>query len=118
MKEHGEAEARSPNLAFLFRSPFRYYNDPTNRDSVSGWLVSQRRSGNVDAEDYITVADRAKDMIKTGGENVAVREAEETINRLPAVSKVAVIGLPDSCWIEAITAFILVKTWRDCGSCD
>jgi fatty-acyl-CoA synthase len=47
------------------------------------------------------VVDRKKDMIKTGGENVASREVEEMIYRLPAVSEVAVIGLPDPKWVEA-----------------
>ncbi|MBU4323671.1 MAG: acyl-CoA synthetase, partial [Gammaproteobacteria bacterium] len=49
------------------------------------------------------------DMIKTGGENVASREVEEMIYRLPAVSEVAVIGLPDPKWVEAVTAVIVVK---------
>ena len=48
-------------------------------------------------------------MIKTGGENVASREVEEMIYRLPAVSEVAVIGLPDPRWIEAVTAIVVVK---------
>ena len=48
-------------------------------------------------------------MIKTGGENVASREVEEMIYRLPAVSEVAVIGLPDAKWVEAVTAVIVVK---------
>jgi fatty-acyl-CoA synthase len=55
------------------------------------------------------VVDRKKDMIKTGGENVASREVEEMIYRLPAVSEVAVIGLPDAKWVEAVTAVIVVK---------
>jgi fatty-acyl-CoA synthase len=50
-----------------------------------------------------------KDMIKTGGENVASREVEEMIYRMPEVSEVAVIGLPDPRWIEAVTAIIVVK---------
>ena len=49
-------------------------------------------------------------MIKTGGENVASREVEETIYRLPAVSEVAVVGLPDPRWIEAVTAIVVVKS--------
>jgi fatty-acyl-CoA synthase len=48
-------------------------------------------------------------MIKTGGENVASREVEETIYRLPQVSEVAVIGLPDARWIEAVTAIVVIK---------
>ena len=48
-------------------------------------------------------------MIKTGGENVASREVEEMIYRLPQVSEVAVIGLPDPRWVEAVTAVVVVK---------
>ena len=48
-------------------------------------------------------------MIKTGGENVASREVEEMIYRLPGVSEVAVVGLPDPRWIEAVTAIVVVK---------
>jgi fatty-acyl-CoA synthase len=48
-------------------------------------------------------------MIKTGGENVASREVEEMIYRLPQVSEVAVVGLPDPRWIEAVTAIVVVK---------
>ena len=48
-------------------------------------------------------------MIKTGGENVASREVEEMIYRLPGVSEVAVIGLPHPYWIEAVTAVVVCK---------
>ncbi|MEX1165592.1 MAG: hypothetical protein WEK74_01750, partial [Hydrogenophaga sp.] len=47
--------------------------------------------------------------VKTGGENVASREVEEMIYRLGAVSEVAVVGLPDPKWVEAVTAVIVVK---------
>ena len=55
------------------------------------------------------MVDRKKDMIKTGGENVASREVEEMIYRLSTVSEVAVIGLPDPKWVEAVTAVIVLK---------
>ena len=51
-------------------------------------------------------------MIKTGGENVASREVEEMIYRLSEVSEVAVIGLPDPRWVEAVTAVIVLKVGR------
>lgn len=58
------------------------------------------------------------DLEKTGGENVASREVEELIYRLPAVSEVAVIGLPDPKWVEAVTAVIVVKAVIDRGRGD
>ena len=60
---------------------------------AGGWFHSGDLA-TIDADGYITVVDRKKDMIKTGGENVASREVE-AIYRLPEVSEVAVIGLPD-----------------------
>jgi len=63
----------------------------------------------MDDEGYMTVVDRKKDMIKTGGENVASREVEEALYRIAGVSEVAVIGLPDPRWIEAVTAVIVPK---------
>jgi fatty-acyl-CoA synthase len=101
----GEIVHRSPHLLS------GYYNDPAKTETAffGGWFHSGDLA-TVDAEGYITVVDRVKDMIKTGGENVASREVEETIYRLPEVSEVAVIGLPDSRWIEAVTAIIVVKS--------
>jgi len=48
-------------------------------------------------------------MIKSGGENVASREVEEMIYKLPQVSEVAVIGVPDAKWVEAVAAVVVVK---------
>jgi fatty-acyl-CoA synthase len=102
--EVGEIVHRSPHLLS------GYYNDPIRTAAAfsGGWFHSGDLA-TVDAEGYITVVDRVKDMIKTGGENVASREVEEMIYRLPAVSEVAVIGLPDPRWIEAVTAIVVVK---------
>jgi fatty-acyl-CoA synthase len=56
-----------------------------------------------------SMVDRKKDMIKTGGENVASREVEEAIYRLPQVSEVAVVGLPHPRWVEAVVAIVVRK---------
>jgi fatty-acyl-CoA synthase len=103
--EVGEIVHRSPHLLS------GYYNDPVKTAAAfnGGWFHSGDLA-TVDAEGYITVVDRVKDMIKTGGENVASREVEEVIYRLPAVSEVAVIGLPDPRWIEAVTAIVVIKS--------
>jgi fatty-acyl-CoA synthase len=53
--------------------------------------------------------DRKKDMIKTGGENVASREVEEAIYLLEGVAEVAVFGIPHPHWIEAVTAVVVPK---------
>jgi fatty-acyl-CoA synthase len=101
----GEIVHRSPQLMS------GYHNDPAKTAIAfsEGWFHSGDLA-TIDDDGYITVVDRVKDMIKTGGENVASREVEETIYRLPAVSEVAVVGLPDARWIEAVTAVVVVKS--------
>src|SRR5690606_12107479 len=63
----------------------------------------------MDEEGFISIVDRKKNMIKTGGHSVFSMEVEDTILRLPQVSEVAVIGLPDADLMEAVTAVIVVK---------
>jgi fatty-acyl-CoA synthase len=102
--EVGEIVHRSPHLML------GYLNDPERTAAAfeGGWFHSGDLAV-IDDEGYISVVDRKKDMIKTGGENVASREVEEMIYRLPAVSEVAVVGLPDAKWIEAVTAIVVLK---------
>ena len=102
--EVGEIVHRSPHLML------GYLNDAAKTDAAftGGWFHSGDLA-TIDEEGYITVVDRKKDMIKSGGENVASREVEEMIYRLPQVSEVAVIGLPDAKWVEAVTAVIVLK---------
>ena len=103
--EVGEIVHRSPHLML------GYFNDPERtRAAIEGDWFHSGDLATIDEEGYITVVDRKKDMIKTGGENVASREVEEMIYRLGGVSEVAVIGLPDAKWVEAVTAVIVVKT--------
>ena len=106
--EVGEIVHRSPHLML------GYFNDPerTAASFEGDWFHSGDLAV-IDLEGFITVVDRKKDMIKTGGENVASREVEEMIYRLGAVSEVAVIGLPDPKWVEAVTAVIVVKAGHD-----
>ncbi|MDQ0189486.1 acyl-CoA synthetase (AMP-forming)/AMP-acid ligase II [Alicyclobacillus cycloheptanicus] len=87
-----------------------YLDDPERTEAAyqDGWFHSGDL-GVMDEEGYITVIDRKKDMIKTGGVNVSSREVEEAIYLYPAVSEVAVIGVPDSYWIEAVTAIVVPK---------
>jgi fatty-acyl-CoA synthase len=103
--EVGEIVHRSPHL---MRGYF-HDDDRTAAAFEGGWFHSGDLAV-VDDEGYITVVDRKKDMIKTGGENVASREVEEAIYRLPQVSEVAVIGVPHPRWVEAVVAVVVVKS--------
>jgi len=102
--EVGEIVHRSPQLL----TGYFHDEERTAAAFAGGWFHSGDLA-TIDEEGYITVVDRKKDMIKTGGENVASREVEEMIYRLPAVSEVAVVGLPHPYWIEAVTAIVVPK---------
>jgi len=102
--EVGEIVHRSPHLMSGYLDDL----EKTAAAFAGGWFHSGDLA-TLDAEGYLTVVDRKKDMIKTGGENVASREVEEALYRLDGVSEVAVIGLPDPKWVEAVTAVIVPK---------
>lgn len=100
----GEVVHRSPQLLM------RYYRDP-EKTAVAfegGWFHSGDLAV-MDDEGYITIVDRKKDMINSGGENVASREVEETIYRHSGVDEVAVVGLPDAKWVERVCAAVVLK---------
>ena len=102
--EVGEIVHRSPQLL----SGYFHDDERTAAAFAGGWFHSGDLA-TIDDEGFITVVDRKKDMIKTGGENVASREVEECIYRLDGVSEVAVIGLPHPTWVEAVTAVVVAK---------
>ncbi len=102
--EMGEIVHRSPQLMS------GYWNKPeeTAAAFADGWF----RSGDVgylDEAGYLYITDRIKDIIKTGGVVVSSREVEECLYLHPAVAEVAVIGLADPRWIEAVTAVVCLK---------
>ena len=102
--EVGEIVHRSPHLMLGY-----YHDEARTADAFEGDWFHSGDLGVLDEEGYLAVVDRKKDMIKSGGENVASREVEEMIYRIAEVSEVAVVGLPDPRWIEAVTAIIVVK---------
>jgi acyl-CoA synthetase (AMP-forming)/AMP-acid ligase II len=73
-----------------------------------GWLHTGDR-GSLDASGRLTVEGRLKNLIVTGGENVAAEEVERVLCDHPAVTDAAVIGLPDPEWGEAVTAFVVLN---------
>jgi len=87
-----------------------YWRNPqaTAETLRGGWLHTGDL-GMMDEKGYVYILDRAKDMIISGGENIYSREIEDVILRHPAVHEVAVIGVPDEVWGEAIKAIVALR---------
>ncbi len=85
-----------------------YWNNhqATLETIVDGWLHTGDL-GEVDADGFIYVKDRAKDMIVSGGENIYSREVEEALLQHPEVADVAVVGAPDDRWGEIVMAYVV-----------
>ncbi|MFE3518029.1 acyl-CoA synthetase [Streptomyces sp. NPDC059166] len=111
--EQGEEVADGTPGEVVYRSPQLcqgYWDKPEETAEAfrDGWF----HSGDLavrDSEGYLTVVDRVKDVINSGGVLVASRQVEDTLYTHPAVAEVAVVGLPDDRWIEAVTAFVVLR---------
>jgi fatty-acyl-CoA synthase len=103
-KSVGEICARG-NVVFA-----GYWKQPeeTAKSIVDGWFHTGD-IGTIDDQNYVTILDRKKDIIITGGENVASIEIEKAIYDHPAVLECAVIAVPDEKWGEAPAALIVLK---------
>jgi o-succinylbenzoate---CoA ligase len=100
ISEAGEILARGPMVS------------PGALDPQDGWLHTGDR-GRLDADGYLWVEGRLKDVIVSGGENVACAEVERVLEEHPAVVEAAVVGLPDPEWGEVVTAFVVVNGSAD-----
>jgi len=87
-----------------------YWNRPeeTAKAIVDGWMHTGD-GGYMDADGFVYVVDRIKDMIITGGENVYSTEVENVVAQCPGVLQCAVIGIPHPQWGEAVHAVVVVK---------
>jgi acyl-CoA synthetase (AMP-forming)/AMP-acid ligase II len=83
--------------------------DATAKAMRSGWLHTGD-VGSLDAQGFLTIRDRSKDMIISGGANIYPREIEEVLLRHPAVAECSVVGRPHSEWGEEVVAFIVKKS--------
>ncbi|MDF0530331.1 long-chain fatty acid--CoA ligase [Tsukamurella sp. 8F] len=103
--ERGEVCVRGPQVTA------GYWNRPDATEAAidsDGWFHTGD-VGQADDDGYVTVVDRVKDMVITGGENVYPAEVESVLYRHPAVAEVAVIGTPDEKWGESVTAVVALK---------
>jgi long-chain acyl-CoA synthetase len=85
-----------------------YWRNPeaTAKTIRDGWLWTGDL-GKMDADGYVTMQDRSKDMIISGGSNIYPREVEEVLLSHPQVHEVAVVGQPDAEWGEVVVAFVV-----------
>jgi acyl-CoA synthetase (AMP-forming)/AMP-acid ligase II len=101
--EQGEVLARS-NVVLE-----GYWEQPEESAEAlrDGWFHTGD-GGSIDDEHHLTIADRKKDVIITGGENVSSIEVEDALFSHPAVAEVAVIGVPDERWGETVKALVVL----------
>ena len=91
-----------------------YWEQPeaTAAAIVDGWFHTGD-GGSIDDDGYVTISDRKKDVIISGGENVSSIEVEDAIFQHPDVTEVAVIGIPDEKWGELVTALVVMTPGSD-----
>jgi acyl-CoA synthetase (AMP-forming)/AMP-acid ligase II len=106
--DDGEILVRAPQVTA------GYWDDPEATAAAiepDGWFHTGD-VGRLDDDGLLTILDRKKDVIVTGGENVSSREVEDVLHALPAIADVAVVGVPDATWGENVCA-VVVR--RDAG---
>ena len=111
--DQGELLARSNHVLA------RYWEDPGATDAAirDGWLHTGDGAV-MDDEHHVTITDRKKDVIVTGGENVSSIEVEDHLRSHPDVVDVAVIGVPHERWGETVKALVVLREGSDAGEAD
>lgn len=109
----GEIAVRGPQVSA------GYWDDQQASDTSrrAGWFLTGD-IGRRDAEGFLYVVDRKKDIIVTGGENVSSREVEDALHLHAAVREVAVVGEPDARWGENVCAFVALRDGAAAGEAE
>jgi acyl-CoA synthetase (AMP-forming)/AMP-acid ligase II len=113
LSDTGEVCVRSP---FLMDG---YFDNPeaTAEALRDGWYHTGDL-GALDADGYLSIVGRARDVIRSGGETVSPVEVEQVLLSHPAFAEVAVVGLPDVSWGEVVTACVVVRPGTDAPDVD
>ncbi len=82
-------------------------DDKATRETLRGGWLHTGDIGSFDADGFLTLKDRSKDLIISGGSNIYPREVEEALLRHPAVAEVSVVGRPHPDWGEEVVAFVV-----------
>jgi fatty-acyl-CoA synthase len=91
-----------------------YWNNPVaTQDTLKGGWMYTGDMGSFDARRYLTLRDRSKDVVISGGSNIYPREVEEVLLEHPGVSEACVVGAPDAEWGEVVVAFIVGSAQAD-----
>ena len=87
-----------------------YWQNPAaNTETLRGGWLHTGDLGSIDADGLVTLRDRSKDMIISGGSNIYPREIEEVLLRHPDVAEASVVGRPHPEWGEEVVAFIVAR---------
>ncbi|HPG24160.1 MAG TPA: fatty acid--CoA ligase family protein, partial [Myxococcota bacterium] len=121
LRKPGSVGVASPNVdvrlapdgEICVRSPYLmdgYFDDPeaTSAALVDGWFHTGDL-GALDAEGYLAIVGRKKEVLRTGGESVSPTEVEAVLRDAPGVEEVAIVGLPDPDWGEVLCAAVVAK---------
>jgi fatty-acyl-CoA synthase len=107
----GEIEVRGP---WVISS---YYDDPSPEKFDDGWLRTGD-VGRIDARGYVQITDRAKDVIKSGGEWISSVELENLLMAHTGIAEAAVVGIPDDRWDERPLACVVRAEGSECTAAE
>ena len=96
-----------------------YWEQPeATADALAGGWFHTGDGGEIDGDNYLSISDRKKDVIISGGENVSSIEVEDCLYQHPGVAEVCVIGVPDDKWGETVKALVVLKAGSDATEAD